>query len=108
MLGVEVDPVSVAELHASIRGFVREEGHAVILHANVYGLNLCYHDPELRSFFKRLAILLRRVIVPGANVVVASNPLLAHIVAGAMGEEATPAAVAAVAAAAAAAAGVLA
>jgi DNA modification methylase len=41
---------------------------------------------ELRVFFKRLAIQLRRVTVPGANILVASNPLLAHIVAGAMSD----------------------
>lgn len=41
---------------------------------------------DLRDFFKRFAVNLRRVLVPGANVVVASNPLLAHIVAGAMVE----------------------
>jgi hypothetical protein len=41
---------------------------------------------RLRAFFKRLGLLLARVTVPGANVVVASNPLLSHIVAGAMGE----------------------
>lgn len=41
---------------------------------------------DLHAFFKRLAVLLRRTTVPGANVVVASNPLLAHIVAGAMVE----------------------
>lgn len=41
---------------------------------------------ELFVFFKQLAIELRRVLVPGANVVVASNPLLAHIVASAMNE----------------------
>jgi len=35
-------------------------------------------------FFKRLAILLNRIMVPGANVIVASNPLLSHIVASAM------------------------
>jgi site-specific DNA-methyltransferase (adenine-specific) len=40
----------------------------------------------LHAFFKRLALMLGRVAVPGANVVVASNPLLAHIVAGAMVE----------------------
>ncbi|HVV92138.1 MAG TPA: DNA methyltransferase [Hyphomicrobiales bacterium] len=40
----------------------------------------------LRAFFKRLAILIHRAAVPGANVVVASNPLLAHVVAGAMTE----------------------
>jgi len=38
----------------------------------------------LYTFFKRLAVLLGRVTVPGANVVVASNPLLSHIVANAM------------------------
>jgi len=41
---------------------------------------------DLHDFFKRLAAVLVRVIVPGANVVVASNPLLAHIVASAMSE----------------------
>jgi hypothetical protein len=41
---------------------------------------------RLRAFFKRLGLLLARVTVPGANVVVASNPLLSHVVAGAMGE----------------------
>jgi 16S rRNA G966 N2-methylase RsmD len=45
------------------------------------------HDKEaLHAFFKRLAAMLGRVAVPGANVVVASNPLLSHIVAGAMVE----------------------
>jgi len=41
---------------------------------------------ELRQFFRRFATLLTRATVPGANVVVASNPLLAHIVASAMTE----------------------
>ncbi len=34
----------------------------------------------LQTFFKTLARLLHRVIVPGGNVAVASNPLLAHLV----------------------------
>lgn len=41
---------------------------------------------NLHAFFKRLGILLNRVLVPGGNVVVASNPLLCHIVASAMSE----------------------
>ena len=41
---------------------------------------------ELFLFFKRLGVLISRVLVPGGNVVVASNPLLAHIVASAMTE----------------------
>jgi len=40
----------------------------------------------LHGFFKRLAEALTPVLVPGANVVVASNPLLANIVASAMAE----------------------
>ncbi|HZP75424.1 MAG TPA: DNA methyltransferase [Pseudolabrys sp.] len=41
---------------------------------------------ELHAFFKRLGAALERVLVPGANVVVASNPLLSHIVGSAMSE----------------------
>jgi DNA modification methylase len=45
------------------------------------------HDREqLFLFFKRLGLALVRVSVPGANIVVASNPLLAHIVASSMAE----------------------
>jgi DNA modification methylase len=40
----------------------------------------------LYAFFKRLGTLLVRVTVPGANIIVASNPLLCHIVAAAMSE----------------------
>lgn len=39
---------------------------------------------QLRAFFTRLGLQLARVVVPGGNVVVASNPLLFHIVADAM------------------------
>lgn len=45
------------------------------------------HDREaLKSFFRRFGTLLARVLVPGANVVIASNPLLSHLVASAMTE----------------------
>lgn len=44
------------------------------------------HLAALRAFFERLSASLLRVCVPGANVIVASNPLLAHIVSGAMVE----------------------
>jgi site-specific DNA-methyltransferase (adenine-specific) len=37
-------------------------------------------------FFKRLGTLVAKVVVPGANIVIASNPLLAHIVAEAMSQ----------------------
>lgn len=41
---------------------------------------------DLYQFFKRLGDALVRVTVPGANIVVASNPLLVHIVASSMAE----------------------
>lgn len=41
---------------------------------------------NIHRFFRELGALLLRVVVPGGNVVVASNPLLAHIVASAMSE----------------------
>lgn len=39
---------------------------------------------NLHAFFSRLGVLVARVLVPGGNVVVASNPLFAHIVTSAM------------------------
>lgn len=39
---------------------------------------------DLFAFFKKFALHVSRVAVPGANVIVASNPLLAHIVSNAM------------------------
>ncbi len=41
---------------------------------------------ELHAFFKRFGALIARAIVPGGNVIVATNPLLQHIVASAMSE----------------------
>jgi site-specific DNA-methyltransferase (adenine-specific) len=41
---------------------------------------------RLYVFFKKFAVLLNRVLMPGGNVVVASNPLLSHIVSSAMTE----------------------
>jgi DNA modification methylase len=40
----------------------------------------------LHAFFKRLGSLLKRVVVPGANILIASNALLSHIVASAMAQ----------------------
>jgi len=41
---------------------------------------------ELHAFFRRLGTLLARVVVPGGNILIASNPLLSHLVASAMAE----------------------
>ena len=41
---------------------------------------------NLHRFFLRFGVQITRVLVPGANVLVASNPLLSHIVATALAE----------------------
>lgn len=66
-----MDPLTVAELHARILGIVREGGHALVLHVNVHGLNLCYRDPGLRSFFGTAPV----VFCDGAGVVLAARIL---------------------------------
>jgi site-specific DNA-methyltransferase (adenine-specific) len=40
----------------------------------------------LYAFFKRFGTLVAKVVTPGANIVIASNPLLVHIVAEAMSQ----------------------
>jgi site-specific DNA-methyltransferase (adenine-specific) len=40
----------------------------------------------MREFFREWATLIERVLVPGGHVIVASNPLVTHIVAGAIDE----------------------
>ena len=66
-----MDPVDTAELHARILGIVREGGHALVLHVNAYGLNLCYRDPALRSFFNAASL----VFCDGAGVMLAARIL---------------------------------
>ena len=75
VLGIGVDPVNVAELHARILSIVRQGGHALVLHANVHGLNLCYRDPALRSFFNAAPV----VFADGAGVVLAARILGEHL-----------------------------
>ncbi|CAA9441245.1 MAG: N-acetylmannosaminyltransferase [uncultured Rubrobacteraceae bacterium] len=75
VLGVGVDPLTVAELHARILDIVREREHALVLHQNVHGLNLCYHDPELRAFFNAAPV----VFCDGAGVVLGARILGARL-----------------------------
>lgn len=71
VLGVGVDPLTVEELHAEIGREVRDEGHALILNANVHCLNLAYTDPALRNFLNEAEI----VFCDGAGVMLAARLL---------------------------------
>ena len=66
-----MDALTVAGLHAKILGIVRERGHALVLHANVHGLNLCCRDPELRAFFNSAPV----VFCDGVGVVLGARIL---------------------------------
>lgn len=71
ILGVPVDPLTVEELHARIAGFVEGREHALVLHANAHGLNLCYRDGRLRRILDRAEI----VFCDGAGVMLAARIL---------------------------------
>ncbi len=57
VLGVGVDPLTVEELHEEISRFVENGEHALVLHANVHGLNLAYRNGRLRGLFNRAPIV---------------------------------------------------
>jgi N-acetylglucosaminyldiphosphoundecaprenol N-acetyl-beta-D-mannosaminyltransferase len=71
VLGVGVDPVTVEELHAEIAHFIREEGHALVLNANVHCLNLAYKDRGLRNLLNGAEI----VFCDGSGVMLAARIL---------------------------------
>ena len=75
VLGVGVDPLTVEELHARISGCVRGGGHALVLNANAYCLNLSYNDDGLRGFLNEAEV----VFCDGAGVVLAARILGGHI-----------------------------
>lgn len=57
VLGVGVDPLTVDELHAKIARFIEDDEHALVLHANVHGLNIAYRDRRLRDLFDRASVV---------------------------------------------------
>ncbi len=71
ILGIGVDPLSAAELHTRILEIIREGRHDLVLHVNVHALNLCYRDPDLRSFFNTAPV----VFCDGAGVMLAARIL---------------------------------
>jgi N-acetylglucosaminyldiphosphoundecaprenol N-acetyl-beta-D-mannosaminyltransferase len=49
VLGVGVDPITVAELHAEIARLLRSGRLGLVLNVNAHCLNLCYRDRALRD-----------------------------------------------------------
>ena len=71
VLGVNVDPLTVEDLHAEIGRLVRGSKRALVLSANANCLNLCHEDPALRDFLNRAEI----VLCDGAGVMLAARIL---------------------------------
>ncbi|MGF1470161.1 MAG: WecB/TagA/CpsF family glycosyltransferase [Rubrobacteraceae bacterium] len=71
VLGVGVDPVTVGGLHAEIRDYIRQAGHALVLNANVHCLNLAYKDRGLRNLLNGAEV----VFCDGAGVMLAARIL---------------------------------
>jgi N-acetylglucosaminyldiphosphoundecaprenol N-acetyl-beta-D-mannosaminyltransferase len=64
ILGINVHPMTVEDLHARIEATIREDSHALVLNVNVHCLNLAYREPWLRQFQNRAPL----VFCDGAGV----------------------------------------
>jgi N-acetylglucosaminyldiphosphoundecaprenol N-acetyl-beta-D-mannosaminyltransferase len=71
VLGVGVDPLTVAELHAEISRLVRGGEPGLVLNVNAHCLNLCYEDPALRDSLNGADV----VFCDGAGVMLAARML---------------------------------
>jgi N-acetylglucosaminyldiphosphoundecaprenol N-acetyl-beta-D-mannosaminyltransferase len=71
VLGVEVDEVSVPELHLEIERLARGPRRALVLNANAHLLNLAYRDPALRRFLNTADVM----VCDGAGVSLAARVL---------------------------------
>ena len=71
VLGVGVDPLTVAELHAEIARLVRSGRLGLVLNVNVHCLNLCYEDRALRDSLNGADV----VFCDGAGVMLAARML---------------------------------
>ena len=60
ILGVDVHPLRVAELHERLGGFIERRERALVLHANVHGLNLACQQPWLRAFLNDAALVFEK------------------------------------------------
>lgn len=64
LLGVNIHPLRVAELHELMATIIYRQWKALILHVNVHGMNLAFEQPWLQDFFNTAQI----VFCDGAGV----------------------------------------
>lgn len=75
ILGVQVTPLAVPELHHCLEAYIRQNKKALVLHVNVNCLNLSFEQPWLRNFLNEAAI----VFCDGAGVMLGARILGHHI-----------------------------
>lgn len=71
ILGTKVNALGIPRLHEIICNTVQSNQRALILHVNIYGLNLAYQQPWLRQFFRSADI----VFCDGAGVILGARIL---------------------------------
>ncbi len=75
VLGVQIDPLTVDQLHARMAHFIDSRQRALVLHTNVHGLNLADNQPWLRNFLNQADVL----FCDGAGVMLGARLLQQHI-----------------------------
>lgn len=71
LLGIAVDPLTVAQLHDEIAGIVEAGDKALVLNVNVHAMNLAYRQPWLRDLFNAARV----VFCDGAGVMLGARLL---------------------------------
>lgn len=71
ILGVRVDPITIAQLHQCMAEFINNNEHALVLNVNVNCLNLSYEHPWLKTFLNQAEI----VFCDGSGVQLAAKIL---------------------------------
>lgn len=57
VLGVNIHPIRIKDLHKQIDNFIKDDGHALILNANINCINIAYKKSWLRSFLNKSDIV---------------------------------------------------
>jgi N-acetylglucosaminyldiphosphoundecaprenol N-acetyl-beta-D-mannosaminyltransferase len=71
ILGVNITPITVSELHCYLSTTIADKKRALVLHVNVHGLNLSVKYSWLRKFFNHAEL----VFCDGAGVMLAARIL---------------------------------
>lgn len=75
ILGVQVHPLTVDQLHEELGRLIDAGAHAEVLHVNVHGLNLAAENSWMRSYLNQAEI----VFCDGAGVILGARLLGEHI-----------------------------